>query len=532
MTVTDAPRFGSEHERSFTGAVHAEWTKFRTVRGWVFGLVLTAVLLVLFAYLTGNGQHSGICIPEPGQNAGAQPECGLGHPLVPVGPGGEAVADSYYLVGRQLRGNGTITTRITGLTGVTSNAPANAAPSLARTRPGVADWAKAGVIITTSTRQGSPYAAVMATPGHGVRFQYDYTHDLAGLQGGVTANSPRWLRLTRIGDALTAYDSADGASWHELGTTALAQLPRTIEIGLFVTSPVTFNGLATSATAAFDHITIDGTTGGSDWQGRSIGESQRDFYDVLGAGGFHRDNGTFVVRGSGDIAPAVTAGGETPASLLTQALVAALIMMVVLAAMFTTSEYRRGLIRTTLTAVPNRGHMLAAKAAVVGTLGFVAGAAAAAVSIPLGRHIEATNGNYLYPLAAPTEARVIMGAGVILALTAVAVLALGALVRKTAGAVIGGIVLFVLPAVMVVPYVSGTTGSSGNPSLALWLLRLSPAAGSSILGSLPSSSQVSYPYTVGNGYFPLSPAVGLIVLAAWTAMLLALAMRALTRRDA
>ena len=39
-------------------------------------------------------------------------------------------------------------------------------------------WAKAGIIIKASTKPGSAYAAVMATPAHGVRMQYDYTHDI------------------------------------------------------------------------------------------------------------------------------------------------------------------------------------------------------------------------------------------------------------------------------------------------------------------------------------------------------------------
>jgi hypothetical protein len=156
---TTARPAGSE----FLDAFRAEWTKFRTVRGWVIAVTLAAVVVVLFAYLTANGQHSGVCAPGPAGGGTQQPQCGSGHPDVPVGPDGEAVADSYYLVGRQLRGNGTITARVTSLTGVTSSGPSNAAPSLARTRSGLGAWSKAGVIITASSRQGSPYAAVMAT---------------------------------------------------------------------------------------------------------------------------------------------------------------------------------------------------------------------------------------------------------------------------------------------------------------------------------------------------------------------------------
>jgi hypothetical protein len=515
----------------FVDALRGEWMKFRTVRGWMFALTLSAALLVLFAYLTANGQHSGVCVPGPGGSGTQQPQCGAGHPHVPVGPDGEAVADSYYLVGQQMRGNGTITARVTSLTGVTANAPANAAPALARTRPGLSAWSKAGIIITASRRQGSPYAAVMTTAGHGVRLQYDYTHDTAGLTGAVSAASPRWMRLTRTGDTLTAYDSADGMSWRKIGATTLGRLPHTVETGLFVTSPTTFGGLATMATATFDHVTLDGSTLSHGWRGQGIGQKAGDFYDVLGHGGYHRIGTALAVSGSGDIAPAVTASGDTPASILTQALVAALIVMVVLAAMFITSEYRRGLIRTTFAAVPDRARVLASKAVVIGVAGFLAGAGAAAISIPLGNHVAASHGNYVLPASAATEARVIVGTGAILGLTAVAVLAAGVVLRKTASTVVTGIVLFVLPAIVVVPYVSGASTGS-NPSLPLWLLRLSPAAGFSMLQSLPRSSQVSYPYTISNGYLPLTPDVGLAVLATWALLLLMLAVRLLDRRDA
>ena len=45
--------------------------------------------------------------------------------------------------------------------------------------------------------------------------------------------------------------------------------------------------------------------------------------------------------------------------------------MIVIAAMFITAEYRRGLIRTTLAASPRRGRVLAAKAVVIGAVTFV-----------------------------------------------------------------------------------------------------------------------------------------------------------------
>ena len=223
----------------FSATLRAEWTKFRTVRGWVAGMALMAGLLVLFAYLTANGMHSGTCTA----GSGGAPACATGHPYVPIGPGGEAVADSYYLVSKQLTGEGTLTARVGSLSGVTSSGPANAAPSIGDTRPGLPAWSKAGIIVTASTRQGAPYAAVMATRGHGVRFQYDYTHDSPGMPGPVSAGSPRWLRLTRSGQTLTAYESNDGRHWQRIGVTTLKGLGASARIGLFATSPVTFGGL-------------------------------------------------------------------------------------------------------------------------------------------------------------------------------------------------------------------------------------------------------------------------------------------------
>ena len=41
-------------------------------------------------------------------------------------------------------------------------------------------WAKAGLIMKADTAQGSAYAAVMVTGGHGVRMQYNFTGDIAG----------------------------------------------------------------------------------------------------------------------------------------------------------------------------------------------------------------------------------------------------------------------------------------------------------------------------------------------------------------
>ena len=78
---------------------------------------------------------------------------------------------------------------------------------------------------------------MMVTGAHGVRMQYNYTQDLAGLPGTVSAAAPRWLRLTRADDTITGYDSVDGIHWTPVGTATLPGLPSTVQAGLFAASP-------------------------------------------------------------------------------------------------------------------------------------------------------------------------------------------------------------------------------------------------------------------------------------------------------
>ncbi|MCO5974137.1 ABC transporter permease subunit [Actinoallomurus soli] len=525
MTRTSASPLsaGTPERTRFTAVLRAEWTKFRTVRGWVIAPVIAALLCIMFAYLVANGTHTDFCT-----GAG---NCKAGHPFVPTGPNGQAVADSYYTVGRQLTGDGTITTQVTSLTGVISTAMTNVAPSQAQqTRPGLAAWAKAGILARPSTRQGSAYAAVMATGGHGDRFQYNYSHDNPGRSGPVSTSSPRWLRLTRTGDTLTGYDSTNGTTWTRIGAAHLTGLPVTVHVGLFVTSPVSFqtsaSGSRTLATATFDHTIIDGHTTPNAWHGQSIGARQQDFYPTLRVGSYQRADSSLVISGSGDIAPAVVQGllgADTAASSLPFGLTVALIVIIVVATMFITAEYRRGLIRITFAAIPGRRRVLAAKAAVIGAVAFVTAAAAATVAISLGERILQANGAYVFPASASTVVRIIAGTAALATVTAVAVLAVGAITRRSAAAVATGIVVFVLPSII---------GSISSGGAVQWLYRLTPAAGLSVLQALPRSAQVDYPYTFANGYYPLAPWAGLGVLTAWAALALGIAAVVLRRRDA
>jgi ABC-type transport system involved in multi-copper enzyme maturation permease subunit len=504
----------------FAQLLRAEWTKFRTVRGWVIALGAAALVVVLMSFVSASGNRFSFCPTGPSS-------CTSRHPAVPTGPGGEPVTDSFMFVHQPLVGNGAVTMRVASLSG----SPVGGGPNGAlggTSKPVLAPWAKAGIIVERDTSQGGAYAAVMTTGAHGVRMQYDYTHDAPGLPGAVAVSSPRWLRLTRVGDIITGYDSTDGSHWSDIGTARLRGLPSTVQIGLFVASPAYFpsgsnSGYPSMATASLDEISVRGDLPANSWTGEAIGANA--FYPALSTTStWHRlSRNAFTITGSGDIAPRVGGSifGDTGESILVGG-IPGLIVLIVVAALFVTSEYRRGLIRITLTASPRRGRVLAAKAIVVGSVAFAAGLVGTAAAEVIAHHVLIANGIYLLPVSGPTEARVIVGTALLLAVAAVLALALGTAFRRSAAAVVTGIVLLVLPFLLVYSLPAGAS---------TWLMRLTPTAAFAVQGTQPSSPLVANAYTVTNGYYPLEPWAGLAVLCGYAAIALGAATWLLRRRD-
>jgi ABC-type transport system involved in multi-copper enzyme maturation permease subunit len=530
----DGPRGGG-----FGSLLRAEWIKFRSVRGWVIGMILAALLTIFLGVFAAANASIGC------QINGGPPKSGKAClPYIPHGPGGEIVTDSFSFARQPLTGNGTITARVISLTGKHANLSSGPAQvGNGNMVPGLVEWAKAGITIKQSTHQGSAYAAMMVTGSHGVRMQYNFTGDTAGLPGTVSAAHPRWLRLTRSGDTIAGYDSADGTHWTQVGTVQLTGLPSTVQVGMFATSPgytvtqnsfggVSDNGGPAQATGAFDHVSLAGAAPGT-WTGTTVGgggpAGAGPGQGGDGSGPFTRNGGSYTLTGSGDIAP-VTPGPNSPFPTVTigQSLVGAflgLIVIVVVAAMFFSTEYRRGLIRTTLAATPRRGAVLAAKAVVIGAAAFVTGLVAAAVSIAVGVPREEKQGQLLLTAPWLTEVRVIVGTAAMLAVAAVFALALGAILRRSAAAITIAVVTVVMPFLL--------TGLNVVPAaVGDWLLRLTPAAALAIEQSIPRYSQVTTVTSPVRGYYPLSPYAGFAVLCLWAAAALALALVMLRRRDA
>lgn len=502
----------------FGRLVRAEWTKFRTVRAWLLGTVAAVLVIVLLGLFVASNSQS-VC-----SNGPVDVEC----PTPPVGPGGEPVRDKFYFVHQPLTGDGAITVRVTSMTGIITYPP----PHHDEIVPGLVEWAKAGVIVKDGTAQGSRYVALMVTAEHGVRMQHDFVHDTAGRPGAVADGAPRWLRLTRAGDTLTGEESTDGASWTRVGTATLAG---TVEIGLFVTSPSdltvdggvgggTASARLAKATATFDHIALTGTAIGGEWLHDDIGSEPGPDGSPHHPGGVEVVDGVMTVSGNGDMAP--LAGESGPGvQLVLIGLVIGLIVVIVVAALNVSTEFRRGLIRMTLLASPARGRVLAAKAVVLGAVMFVAGTVAAALVIPLAWDVLRDNGLRHPGLALPVLARVALEVGLLVAGTALLALGLGAALRRGLTAVV------ITVAAVVVPYLAAVIG--GLPTAASeWLLRLTPAAAFAIQQVAPEYAHVVASYTPIAGYYPLPAWGGLAVLAGYVALALGLAFARLRRSDA
>ncbi|KOG11811.1 MULTISPECIES: hypothetical protein [Streptomyces] len=490
-----------------------EWTRFRRP-GRLVAMVLAALAVIALGLVYAYGNHA---------------SCDGPCPVDPTGPDGTLVNDQFSFMHRDLGRDGSITVRMTSMTGTITYPP----PPHDTIVPGLVPWAKAGIIIKDGVRPGSAYAALMLTGGHGVRMQYDYLHDVAGSGGGVSARSPRWLRLTRAGDEITGQESADGERWVTVGKATLPALPATVQVGLFATSPgdltlrpVGLGGATeqvrwTQAGGTFDHVTVTGTDAAGGWKDETVGEANRtDWEKDQTRSGAVQKNGTITVTGAGDIGPAGAEDGARPVERTLGGLALALLVVLVVAVRFATTAYRRD----PEDGPPVTRAELAAKAVVVAAVTFVTGLLSLGVVIPVGANVLKGNGIPVLAVSAFTGARVVVGTALALALCALLALALGALLRRA------WIAIAVVVLTVAVPYVV-TSFPLLADTVSQWLLRLTPAAGFATQQSLVAYPQVVAHHAPSTGYFPLPWWAGLAVLGAYAAVFLTLALKRLPHHD-
>jgi ABC-2 type transport system permease protein len=193
-----------------------------------------------------------------------------------------------------------------------------------------------------------------------------------------------------------------------------------------------------------------------------------------------------------------------------------------------TSEYSTGAIRSSLLAVPRRYPVMVAKGLVFAALVIVIGEIVAFVSFFIGvalvnghvvsghlkvaGHVVTVHHTITVSLSQPGVLRAVVGSGLYLTVLGLFALAIGGLIRHTAGAIIAviGMVLVIFPLTALLPYSWGAHIHAYLPTI----------AGQLITQDQPSAGQL------------LSAWQGFGVFCAWTALLLAAAIYLLQRRDA
>ncbi|NVI91937.1 ABC transporter permease subunit [Actinomadura sp. BRA 177] len=479
MTAVTSYRSGVQAEArdGFGRLLLAEWTKLRTVPRWMLTLLASVLLTVLVALLSAAGTESTGSGDAPSATARLQ------------------IIDLGHFTYLPLAGDGSAVARVTA-------------------QDGGGAWAKAGLMIRGSAQRGTPYAALMVTPGHGVRLQTGYE---SGGQGGGTAAMPRWLKLTRSGATVTGYDSADGRAWHRVGSVRLEGLPEDALAGMFVAVPDEvevrrqFGGESVSGhpgdtRATFDHVSVSPVPPGASWRDRGTPGGPAADPD---ADGRTESGGTFTLKGTGDIGPDEFADDITKTTLTGVLIGQAAI--VALAVLFVTAEYRRGMLRTTFAASPRRGRVLAAKAVVAGLASPAAGLAAAFGAVLLAGPVLRSHGLAPPPVSDGAVLRAVFGTAALLAVVAVFSLAVAVIVRRSAPAITIVLLLLLVPQIV----------ATGLPlAAARWLERLTPAAGFAIQRTIPRFDEA------------IGPWAGFGVLCAYTAAALPLAAWALRKRDA
>jgi ABC-2 type transport system permease protein len=202
---------------------------------------------------------------------------------------------------------------------------------------------------------------------------------------------------------------------------------------------------------------------------------------------------------------------DTVASAPLQGLFMAQLLIGVLGVLFVTGEYGTGMIRSTFAAVPYRLSVLGAKTAVFGAVALVSMTVASLVTFLGANAVFLAPDGHGTSLFDPGVIRVVAGTGLYLALVALLGVALGWIVRSTAGAISA-----LVGILMILPVIVGLLPGSISSEL---LPYLPSNAGQAFTSSIPEDDM-------------LAPWSGLAVFVVWVAAALVAAAVVVRRRDA
>ena len=199
---------------------------------------------------------------------------GTGFSVAGAGADVWGTADAFQYAYSTLTGDGSIVARVASI-------------------QNVASWTKAGVMIRNSLSPSAAHAFMLVSPAKGAAFQRRLTDGTASIStAGTFSTAPRWVKLTRAGNSITAFESPDGVTWTTVGTDTFVMGP-TVDVGLAVSSHVT----GTLATAVFDNISI--TSAPPPISALPSGWSSSDVGTTGAAGSATASGGVFTVSGAG-----------------------------------------------------------------------------------------------------------------------------------------------------------------------------------------------------------------------------------------
>ena len=192
------------------------------------------------------------------------------------------------------------------------------------------------------------------------------------------------------------------------------------------------------------------------------------------------------------------------------------LIVIVLGALAITSEYSTGMIRTSLTAMPRRGTVFAAKGVVFGTVALVVGLITSFLAFFTGQlilstqHVNTTLGHH-------DVLRTVIGGGLFLAVCGLLSFGIGAMLRHSAGVIAAGIglmfVLWILSQFLPGP----PSGWFGQEDIDKWI---------------PFNAGSAIWENQANGLHPFSPWIGFAVFCCYAAVAIIGGLVVFLRRDA
>lgn len=181
-------------------------------------------------------------------------------------------ADQFRFVYKPVAGDVTITARV-------------------KSQDNTSEWAKAGIMIRESLDPGSKFADVVVTPAHGINFQRrpatgQNLSNTTGYTDEASGGTGYYVKLVRSGNTFTAFASASGSSWTQIGSAVTVSMTGTIYVGLAVTShdnskvgSATFDNVAVAPASPYTFTTVSlqqGVSGYTDTRDAHVLENYPD----------------------------------------------------------------------------------------------------------------------------------------------------------------------------------------------------------------------------------------------------------------